>query len=339
VDAEPSDRFARLHAAAEQVRKARAAAPLLLVIDDLQRADAESIALLDLLARSIEDWPAIGPVDVSAALRRLGEGLAMPRVDGGPGSKVFEAPGPYPSRSDSTPRGAFGTPARHAQDCPSPRLRTVSPVTRVVGLTGGVGTGKSTVARMLAELGAVVIDADAIVHELQAPGAPMLDEIAEAFGSGVIRPDGSLDRDAVGARVFRDPEARARLNAIVHPKVGAEMARRLDAARRAGRPLVVLDIPLLFEVRRAGRAESERAAGGFAAVILVYCPHELQIRRQMDRDGCTRQEAERRVQAQLPIEEKRALADHVIDNSGTREETARQVRAIYAELAAGGGGA
>jgi dephospho-CoA kinase len=211
-------------------------------------------------------------------------------------------------------------------------------VTRVVGLTGGVGTGKSTVARMLAELGAVVIDADAIVHELQAPGAPLLGEIAGAFGSEVIRPDGSLDRDALGSLVFRDPEARARLNAIVHPRVGAEMARRLDAARRAGRPLVILDIPLLFEVRRAGRAESERAAGGFAAVILVYCPRELQIRRQVDRDGCTREEAERRVQAQLPIEEKRALADHVIDNSGAREETARQVRALYAELAAVGGG-
>jgi len=204
-------------------------------------------------------------------------------------------------------------------------------MTRVVGLTGGIGTGKSTVARMLAELGAVVIDSDAIVHELQAPGTPLLAQIADAFGPDVLRPDGSLDRAALGERVFRDPEARKRLNAIVHPAVGRESLRRLDAARAAGAPLVVLDIPLLFETRLHGTAS--RANLGVEAVVVVYAPRELQIRRQLERNGYGRAEAERRVDAQLPIEEKRRLADHVIDNTGTLEETRARVHALYERLA------
>ncbi len=119
----------------------------------------------------------------------------------------------------------------------------------IAGLTGGIGSGKSTVAGMLEKLGATVVDADAIVHELQAPGEPLLDEIAAEFGPEVIDADGALDREALGAIVFRDPEARQRLNRIVHPKVGAEFARRLQAARDSGVALIVLDIPLLFEAR------------------------------------------------------------------------------------------
>jgi dephospho-CoA kinase len=164
-------------------------------------------------------------------------------------------------------------------------------VTRLVALTGGIGTGKSTVARMFEELGATVLDADAIVRELQAPGAPVLDEIVAVFGPEVLDASGALDREALGAVVFRDAQARRRLEAIVHPRVGAEMARRVAAARAAGVPLVVLDIPLLFEVRRIG--------------------------------------------AQLPIEEKRALADHVIDNTGPVEETERQVRQLVRLLGDG----
>jgi len=203
-------------------------------------------------------------------------------------------------------------------------------VTAVIGLTGGIGSGKSTVARMFAERGATVIDADAIVHELQAPGAPLVDEIARAFGPDVLDADGALDRKALADRVFRDPEARQRLNALVHPKVGAEFARRLQAAQSAGAPLVVLDIPLLFESRRAG-------AGGasgmdFRATVLVWVPEEVQIERQMARDGCTRTEAERRVRAQMPLDEKRDLADHVVDNSGDLAETARQVDEIVRQL-------
>jgi dephospho-CoA kinase len=209
-------------------------------------------------------------------------------------------------------------------------------VTRVVALTGGIGTGKSTVARMFAALGAVVIDADAIVHELQAPGSESLAEIAGAFGAGMLRPDGSLDRERLGDLVFRDAAARARLNAIMHPRVGAEMARRLAAARERGAPLVLLDIPLLLE-GRARRAEGHGPAGrsagdGVEAVIVVYAPEALQVERQVARDGSRPEEAARRVAAQLPIEEKRRLADHVIDNSGTLEETERQVRALFEEL-------
>jgi dephospho-CoA kinase len=201
---------------------------------------------------------------------------------------------------------------------------------RVIGLTGGIGTGKSTVARMLAELGAVVIDSDAIVHELQAPGTPLLAAIVDAFGPDVLRPDGALDRAALGALVFADPEARARLNALVHPAVGRESLRRLEAARAAGAALVVLDIPLLFETRVRGTAS--RANLGSEAVVVVYAPRELQIARQLERNGYDRAEAERRVDAQMSIEEKRSLADHVIDNSGSLDATRRQVRELYERL-------
>ncbi|MBS1105050.1 MAG: dephospho-CoA kinase [Deltaproteobacteria bacterium] len=202
-------------------------------------------------------------------------------------------------------------------------------MTRVIGLTGGIGTGKSTVARMLAELGAVVIDADAIVHELQAPGSPALAEIAAALGSDVLDAAGALDRARVAERVFRDPALRQRLNAIMHPRVGAEMARRTDAARRGGAPLVVLDIPLLFETRPRDRDAARR---GSDATVLVYAPPSLQIDRTVARNGCTREEAERRVAAQLPIDQKRALADHVIDNAGALADTERQVRDLFAKL-------
>jgi dephospho-CoA kinase len=210
-------------------------------------------------------------------------------------------------------------------------------VTRVVGLTGGIGTGKSTVARMLAALGACVIDADAIVHELQAPGTALLARIAEVFGAEMLRPDGALDRERLGTLVFSDPAARKRLNDLVHPAVGVEMVRRLEAARTAGVPLVVLDIPLLLEGRAARGTDPGRArtASDLASeVIVVYAPEAAQIERQVARDGATREHAGERVRAQLSIEEKRKLADHVIDNSGTLADTERQVRELYAKLTA-----
>lgn len=201
-------------------------------------------------------------------------------------------------------------------------------VTRVLGLTGGIGTGKSTVARLFEALGAVVVDADAIVREVQAPGSPALEEIAEAFGPEVLDESGALRRERLGAIVFRDAEARARLNRIVHPRVAAEMARRVEAARREGAPLVLLDIPLLLEAGGGGSA----AASGTEAVIVVYATPEQQIERQVERNGYDRAEAERRARAQLPIEEKRRRADYVIDNSGSREATERQVRALFERL-------
>jgi len=205
-------------------------------------------------------------------------------------------------------------------------------VTVTIGLSGGIGTGKSSVSRMFAAQGAVVIDADAIVHELQARGMPLVAEIAAAFGPGVLDTAGGLDRAALGALVFRDPEARTRLNQIVHPKVGAEFARRVAAARASGARVLVLDIPLLFEGRRAGTGSAARM--DFDATVLVYAPEALQVERQTSRDGCSRDEALRRVRAQIPIEEKKALADYVIDNSGTLEETERQVREVLSQILA-----
>jgi len=211
-------------------------------------------------------------------------------------------------------------------------------MTRVIALSGGIGTGKSTVSAMLAARGATVIDADAIVHELQAPGAPLLGELVEAFGPEILDAGGALDRKRLGERVFADPEARRRLEAIVHPKVGLEVARRLAAARSAGAPLVVLDIPLLFESRAKG-AKSGASALPYEATVLVYAPREVQIARTMARDGCSREAAEARVAAQMPIDDKRALADHVIDNSGSLEETERQVDALWRTLTAEAGAA
>jgi dephospho-CoA kinase len=205
-------------------------------------------------------------------------------------------------------------------------------VTQTIGLSGGIGSGKSTVARMLADEGAVVIDADAIVHELQAPGMPLCAEIAAEFGPGVLDAHGALDRAALGANVFRDPEARRRLEALVHPRVGAEFARRVAAAHVAGAPLLVLDIPLLFEGRSRGTGSAARMH--FDLTVLVYAPEALQVERQVSRDGAQRDEALRRVRAQLPIEEKKALADVVIDNSGSLEETRRQVRELLRKVRA-----
>lgn len=201
---------------------------------------------------------------------------------------------------------------------------------KVIGLSGGIGTGKSTVSRLFEKLGAVVVDADAIVHELQAPGAPMLDEIAAEFGAAVIDSEGALDRAALGAIVFRDANARLRLGKIVHPGVGIAMAERMAQAQRDGAVLIVLDIPLLFEGRKARSGGA--SALPFDVTILVYAPEAAQIERQMTRDACDRDEALRRIGSQLPIEQKKAMADVIVDNSGDPAETERQVREIFARL-------
>jgi dephospho-CoA kinase len=204
--------------------------------------------------------------------------------------------------------------------------------TTALGLTGGIGSGKSSVARLFEKLRVPVVDADAIVHQIQSPGSPVLDEIAEAFGSHLIDSDGALDRAALAEVVFRDPEARQRLGQIVHPRVGVEMARQLEAVRTAGEKLVVVDIPLLFEGAKAGR--NTAALLGLDAVLLVWVPPETQLERTMARDGCTREEAQRRLDAQMPIDEKKQLADYVIDNSGPPEQTEKQVRELYEKLTA-----
>ena len=203
-------------------------------------------------------------------------------------------------------------------------------MTCVVGLTGGIGSGKSTVGALLRELGATLIDADLIVHQLQAAGQPMLEELTAAFGSEILDANGALDRKTLGNIVFADEDARIRLGLIVHPQVGLEMLRQVRAAREARAPMAVADIPLLFEGRREGRDTA--GALGVEGVILAWVPVEVQIERTVARDSCTREQALARIRAQVPIDEKRELADHLIDNSGTREETERQVRELYAKL-------
>jgi dephospho-CoA kinase len=194
-----------------------------------------------------------------------------------------------------------------------------------IGLTGGIATGKSTVARMLVERGAALVDADQIAREIVEPGQPALQAIAERFGPGVLREDGTLNRKKLGEIVFADPAERKALEAITHPIIRARMRERM-AALEAERPdrLVVVDVPLLYE----SGLESY-----FERVVVVYVPRDVQKQRLMERDKLSETEAERRLEAQMPIEEKRRRADVVIDNSGTLEETRRQVDAFLRTLA------
>jgi len=203
-------------------------------------------------------------------------------------------------------------------------------MTFVLGLSGGIGSGKSTVCAILEELGATLVDADAIVHELQAPGQPMLKELARESGDEVIDETGALDRAAPGAIVFRDEARRVALGRITHPPVVAEMMRRTRAAVDAGVPMAVVDIPLLFEGAKTGTGAA--AVMQFDATVLVWVPAKVRADRTQKRDGSDRAEVMRRIGAQLPIDEKKAMADHLIDNSGTPEETRKQVEALYSRL-------
>lgn len=188
----------------------------------------------------------------------------------------------------------------------------------LVGLTGGIGSGKSTVSALLAEHGAVVVDADAITRQLQAPGSPLLDELAAVFGPDIIDGDGALDRAAVAARVFGDPDALKRLNSIVHPAVGREMAAQLEAQRSTDN-VVVLDIPLLVENPR----------DGLCGTIVVDLPTDLAVERLIEFRGMTRDDAEARISRQATREQRRAIADRVIDNSGTLDDLRRQVDEVW----------
>jgi dephospho-CoA kinase len=195
---------------------------------------------------------------------------------------------------------------------------------RIIAVTGGVASGKSTVGRMLAVRGAVVVDADELVHRLEAPGQPAFEEIVTRFGDGVLLADGSLDRQALGRLVFADPEARADLERITHPRVRALIAEQVGEALSAGAPLVAVDIPLLFE---GGDGT------GFDGVLLVYAPESVQLQRLQERNGLDAAEAGRRVSAQLPIDEKRERATWVIDNGGSLDDTEAQVSRWWSEVA------
>jgi dephospho-CoA kinase len=184
-----------------------------------------------------------------------------------------------------------------------------------------VASGKSTVSAILAELGAVVIDADALAREVVARGTPGLDAVVAEFGPSLLTPEGDLDRPAMGRLVFGDEAARRRLEAIVHPLVIERMAE-LEAA--AGEDdVVVHDIPLLAE---GGRADT------FDAVVVVDAPRDLQVQRMLSDRGWTREDAESRIAAQATREERRAVATHVIDNNGSLEDLRARVEAVFDEL-------
>lgn len=194
----------------------------------------------------------------------------------------------------------------------------------VIGLTGGVATGKSTVAKRFAELGAKVFDADQFAREAVEIGEPALEEIRRHFGEKVIAPDGSLDRKALGAIVFQDEKARRALEAIVHPRVRSRMAASLDALRKEGyRGVAILEIPLLFEAK--GSLDLVER------VLVVYAPRPMQVERLMRRNQLSREEANLRIDAQLPIDVKVAKADYVVDNSKGLEESFRQVERLWEE--------
>jgi dephospho-CoA kinase len=197
-----------------------------------------------------------------------------------------------------------------------------------VGLTGGIATGKSTVSAMLEALGCVIVDADQLAREVVEPGQPAYREIVETFGPGVVRPDRSIDRKALGAVVFADPAARARLEAITHPRIRERLMTRLGELEARGfEGIVVFDAPVMIE--SGNHRTMDR-------LIVVVADEAAQVERQRRRDGASDAEAARRIQSQMPLAEKAKLADHVIDNSGdmsaTRARVAEVHRALLAEL-------
>jgi len=201
---------------------------------------------------------------------------------------------------------------------------------QLIGLTGGIASGKSVVAARLAEHGAVVVDADRVAREVVEPGTPALARIAEEFGAGVIAPDGSLDRAALGSLIFASPEKRAALNAITHPAV-AVRSHELFAAAAAVDPeaIVVYDVPLLVD---AGRTDE------FDLVVVVNASTETRVRRMIELRGMTRDEAMHRINSQATDTERLAVADVVIDSNGALEQTLEQADALWEKLAARVGG-
>lgn len=197
---------------------------------------------------------------------------------------------------------------------------------RVIGLTGGIASGKSTVSRMLRELGARVIDADAIAREVVEPGRPALTEIVAWLGRDILLDDGSLNRAKLGELVFGDSAARAALESITHPRITAAAKAALSAAERDGCAVAVLDVPLLYEAGWDRYVDE---------VWVVYVDVATQLSRLMARDSLTDSQAAARVAAQMSLEEKARRADIVIDNSGDPQDTAAQVDAAWRGAAGG----
>lgn len=196
---------------------------------------------------------------------------------------------------------------------------------KVVGLTGGIASGKSFVAEILASSGAVVIDADILARRVVEPGEPAYQAVVRRFGDGILRPDGSLDRKALGRIVFSDGVARRELEAMIHPAVAELCGRRLAEERRKGTRVVFYVVPLLFEAGLESMMDE---------IWVVSVDEETELARLMKRDGSDREEALRKIAAQMRMEEKVARADVVIDNSGAPEETERAVGEEWKKLLA-----
>ncbi len=197
----------------------------------------------------------------------------------------------------------------------------------IIGLTGGIACGKSTVAHLLRERGVVVVDADEVAREVVEPGSPGLAAVVEAFGPGVLDEAGGLDRKKLGALVFADDDARGRLNRILHPRIAARAQERFAEAVAGGAERVVYEVPLLFE---NGLDQI------MTTTIVVSVDEATQLARLMARDGSTAAEAQARINSQMPLDEKRARADHVIDNGGSRAQTAAELDEIWAAITAPG---
>lgn len=195
-------------------------------------------------------------------------------------------------------------------------------MSRLVGITGGIATGKSTVTNMFRALGAKVLDADEIAREVVAPGSPALLEI-KARWPDVIGPDGALDRKKLGAHIFSKPEDRKALDAITHPRIQAQVLERTHALWDQGERVVFYDAPLLIENKLHELLEG---------VVLVVVPKDVQLQRLMQRNGLTKEEAEARIASQMPLEDKKRHARWLIDNSGSLEQTRAQVEKVWQEV-------
>ena len=196
---------------------------------------------------------------------------------------------------------------------------------RVIGLTGGIASGKSTVARMLRDLGAEVVDADQVARDVVAPGQPALDEIVRAFGAEILDASGALDRKKLGALVFADPDKRRTLNGITHPRIGAATALRLQALRDRGVPVAVYEAALIVE---------NKMHLGLDGLIVTSVDEPTQLERTIQRDRLTVDEAWARLRAQAPLADKLAAATWVVDTSGSLEQTAARVRALWDQIRA-----
>ncbi|HET7578866.1 MAG TPA: dephospho-CoA kinase [Bacillales bacterium] len=189
-----------------------------------------------------------------------------------------------------------------------------------IGLTGGIASGKSTVSKMIQDIGIPVIDADFYAREVVEPGEEAYEKIIAHFGESILHGDGTIDRKKLGAIIFNDEKERDALNGIVHPAVREKMNARKAACRKEGRDTVVLDIPLLFESKLTKTVDK---------ILLVYVKEDVQLKRLMERDGSTKEEALSRIRSQIPLDEKRPHADAVINNNGTTEDSKKQLNDIF----------